>query len=179
MENIDEVRARIANQLREHGLMKTQVSETPFTQATQRAVEVQLTAERDAARREAVALREALERERTRSRERWRIIQETAKHVETNMLSEKLLPVAVKALVDELGAARKNSAGGVWMTASENILRFLNKEVAELSKGGYAATLLTIRDKIDTQLRAVCEELGLAPRDAARFGEDEDIGGNT
>jgi hypothetical protein len=59
------------------------------------------------------------------------------------------------------------------MTASENILKVLDDETAELSKGGYAATLVAIKDEVETRLDAVCGELGIDPSAADQFGEDE------
>jgi hypothetical protein len=57
--------------------------------------------ERDSALREMKIVREALDRKRARSSERWQLIHATARHVEYDKLDEKLLPGAVGKVVQE------------------------------------------------------------------------------
>jgi hypothetical protein len=68
-------------------------------QALHRSVVMRVTDERDAARREAIALREALEKARALNAGRYKIIHEAAQHVDVAKLSEGLLPAAVEQAV--------------------------------------------------------------------------------
>lgn len=92
-------RAEITESLRHCGLIQPVVDETPVARPLHREVVVRLIDERDAARREAIALREALEKARALNAVRYKIIHEAAQHVDVANLSEGLLPAAVEQAV--------------------------------------------------------------------------------